>query len=326
MRDREPAIVADRLERRFGSFVAVDKISFQVAQGSVFGLLGANGAGKSTAIRMLCGLLEPSSGVARVAGIDVGADPEGVKRRIGYMSQKFSLYQDLTVRENGEFFGSLYGLQSPRGRKSLHPELERAFELTGITASGGVGSEAILDTLAGELSAGYRQRLALACAVAHRPGVLFLDEPTAGVDPLARRVFWDLIYAIAEAGTAVLVTTHYLDEAEYCSVVTMMRDGRIVATGKPGDLKKERFPGTVAEIECGDQDAVLSALRKIPAVEEASVFGPRVHAVLRVGATVDALRTELEAAGPGGLRLQAIEPSLEDAFIRIVSAKEEDRP
>jgi len=292
----------------------VDSVSFEVEAGRVFGLLGANGAGKSTVIRMLCGLLAPSGGRARVAGLDVAADPEGVKRRIGYMSQKFSLYGDLTVRENAEFFASLYDVPSD----TMGTAIRRAFEQTGLSGSGG---ETFEDTLARDLSAGYRQRLALACAIVHGPRVLFLDEPTAGVDPAARRLFWDLIYGITEGGAAVLVTTHYLDEAEYCSVVTLMRDGRIVAAGRPSDLKRESFPGIVVEIECRRNDLALKALKSEPEIEEAAVFGLRIHAALAPGYSLDRLLALLERADADVLRIEETEPSLEDAFIKIVSSE-----
>lgn len=312
------AIVADGLEKRFGDFVAVDRISFEAPAGSVFGLLGANGAGKSTAIRMLCGLLAPSGGRAVVAGIDVSADPEAVKRRIGYMSQKFSLYEDLTVRENAEFFSSLYGVGGGRRGKEMDSALGRAFELTGLIGSG-QGSASLEKTLAGDLSAGYRQRLALACAVAHRPKVLFLDEPTAGVDPLARRLFWDLIYTIVDDGATVLVTTHYLDEAEYCSTVTLMRDGRIVASGSPGELKRANFPGPLLEVQCGAPRRALEALQADASVEEAAMFGTRVHVALAAGASEERVASLLRKAGAEPSSMERIEPSLEDAFIKIVS-------
>jgi ABC-2 type transport system ATP-binding protein len=307
------AIVVEDLVKRFGSFVAVDGISFAASEGSVFGLLGANGAGKSTAIRMLCGLLEPSSGRARVAGFDVADDPEGVKRSIGYMSQRFSLYEDLTVIENLRFFGGLYGVPDRR----LASEAARVLELTGIA-----GRE---DSLAGELPGGFRQRLALGCALLHAPKVLFLDEPTAGVDPLARRRFWDIIYSVAESGSTVLVTTHYLDEAEYCGTVTLMHAGRIVARGSPAALKAERFPGAMMEVGCDDPEAALKALAADARVEEASLFGARLHAALapglgdREGAGEEHIRSVLASSGLSASSVERIPPSLEDVFIRVIS-------
>jgi ABC-2 type transport system ATP-binding protein len=302
------AIVVEGLTKRFGSFVAVDGISFSVPEGQVFGLLGANGAGKSTAIRMLCGLLEPSAGRASVAGLDVARDPDGVKRSIGYMSQRFSLYEDLSVAQNISFFGGLYGLSE----EALAEASARALATTGLS-----GREL---SLAGELPGGFRQRLALACAVLHEPKVLFLDEPTAGVDPLARRMFWDIIYEVASSGSTVLVTTHYLDEAEYCGVVTLMHSGRIVASGSPAVLKAERFPGTMAEIECERADEALAALEAAPGVEEAALFGSRLHAALAPGFDVAAVEAALARAGFGDARARTIPPSLEDVFIRVIAS------
>jgi ABC-2 type transport system ATP-binding protein len=302
------AIEVELLTKRFGGFVAVDGISFSVPEGQVFGLLGANGAGKSTAIRMLCGLLEPSSGRASVSGIDVARDPDGVKRSIGYMSQRFSLYEDLTVAQNLAFFGGLYGLSE----KALAAAAARALGVTGLS-----GREL---SLAGELPGGFRQRLALACAVLHAPKVLFLDEPTAGVDPLARRMFWDIIYEVASAGSTVLVTTHYLDEAEYCGVVTLMHSGRIVAAGSPAELKAERFPGTMAEIECERADQALAALEAAPGVEEAALFGSRLHAALAPGFGVAAVEAALARAGFVDARARTVLPSLEDVFIRVIAS------
>lgn len=307
------AISVDSLVKRFGSFVAVDGISFAVPEASVFGLLGANGAGKSTAIRMLCGLLEPSGGSARVAGIDVAKDPEGVKRSIGYMSQRFSLYEDLTVIENMRFFAGLYGVPS----RKAGSEAERVLALTALA-----GRE---DSLAGELPGGFRQRLALGCALLHAPRVLFLDEPTAGVDPLARRRFWDIIYAVAESGSTVLVTTHYLDEAEYCGRVTLMHAGRIVAEGSPAELKADRFPGAMIEVDCDESDQTLKALSADSRVEEASLFGSRVHAALAPGLggnddyLVELVGSMLASRGLTARSVTRIAPSLEDVFIRVIS-------
>jgi ABC-2 type transport system ATP-binding protein len=314
------AISVEGLVKRFGGFTAVDGISFDVPVGTVFGLLGANGAGKSTAIRMLCGLLAPSAGRARVAGIDVAADPEGVKRCIGYMSQRFSLYEDLTVVENMRFFAGLYGLS---GRKA-EGECARVLDLTGLS-----GREA---SLAGELPGGFRQRLALGCALLHSPRVLFLDEPTAGVDPLARRRFWDIIYAVAESGSTVLVTTHYLDEAEYCGTVTLMHAGRIVARGSPAGLKAERFPGAMVEIDCDRPDEALAALAAEPLVEETSLFGSKLHVALAPGlgaaegAYESLVREALAAKGLSARSIERIPASLEDVFIRVISESSAGAP
>jgi ABC-2 type transport system ATP-binding protein len=302
------AIEVEGLTKRFGGFVAVDGISFSVPEGQVFGLLGANGAGKSTAIRMLCGLLEPSSGRASVAGVDVARDPEAVKRSIGYMSQRFSLYEDLTVAQNIAFFGGLYGLSEARVEEAS----ARALATTGLAGREG--------SLAGDLPGGFRQRLALACAVLHAPKVLFLDEPTAGVDPLARRKFWDIIYEVAASGSTVLVTTHYLDEAEYCGVVTLMHSGRIVASGSPAELKAERFPGSMVEIDCARPDDALGELKGLEGVEEAALFGSRVHAALAPGMESSAILASLARAGVEGARVESVPPSLEDVFIRVIKS------
>ncbi len=221
----ENTIEVVSLTKKFGSFTAVDGISFSISKGEVFGFLGPNGAGKTTTIRMLCGLLDPTSGKAAVAGLDVKSQPEEIKGVIGYMSQKFSLYEDLTVSENLEFYSGVYGV--PRGKMAeRHKEIYKLTELEGQEKN-----------LTVNLAGGFRQRLALACAIVHRPKVLFLDEPTAGVDPVHRRSFWDLIYRLADDGVTVLVTTHYMDEAEYCNRLAMIYDGRIIAIGNPGELK-----------------------------------------------------------------------------------------
>jgi ABC-2 type transport system ATP-binding protein len=231
-----PAIEATNLTRRFGDFVAVDAITLSVARGEVFGFLGANGAGKTTAIRMLIGLLAPSDGDATVAGANIRTDPAGVRRRIGYMSQRFSLYDDLTVRENVELYGTIYGLTSAEVRTRMDELLARI----GLTES--------RDTLVRQLPLGWKQELALMVALLHRPEVVFLDEPTGGVDPITRRRFWELIYATAAAGTTVLVTTHYLDEAEYCDRLSIMVDGRIAAMGTPAEVRAQVGVATLDEV------------------------------------------------------------------------------
>jgi len=303
------AIVAEGLSRRFGSFLAVDGVTFTVPAGSVFGLLGANGAGKSTTIRMLCGLLAPSAGRAIVAGFDVATEAESIKRSIGYMSQKFSLYEDLTVGENIDFFSGLYGIRKGQGRA----ERERVLELTGLSDRP--------RELARDLPVGFRQRLALGCSLLHKPRVLFLDEPTAGVDPAARRMFWDIIYDLTSGGSTVLVTTHYLDEAEYCSTVTLMRDGAIVASGSPSELKTVHYPGLLLEIECDRPELVLASLTGAEGIETVSLFGTRVHAGLAPGRKAADVEALLAASGVGPVRLQVGRPSLEDVFIRVVSSK-----
>ena len=232
----EPAVVAHELTRVFGDFTAVDRITFDVRAGEVFGFLGANGAGKTTAIRMLTGLLAPSSGAARVAGVDVAQDPDEVKRRIGYMSQRFALYDDLTVQENVAFFGAVYGLS----RREISERRTRML--------GRLGAESLARERVGKLPLGWKQKLAFAVALLHEPEVVFLDEPTGGVDPVTRRQFWELIYAAAARGTTVFVTTHYMDEAEYCDRVSIMVDGRIAALGSPRELKSQFAAPTIDEV------------------------------------------------------------------------------
>ena len=231
----ESAIVVEGLSKRFGSFIALDGVSFQVARGEIMGFLGPNGAGKSTLIRILCGLLHPTAGSARVAGIDVAADPEAVRRRIGYMSQKFSLYEDLSVAENLRFFGGIYGVTD----KDIDARLHYAIDMAGLA-----GRE---DALVANLAGGWKQRLALGAAILHRPSVLFLDEPTSGVDPASRRRFWDLIHTLGGEGVSVLVSTHYMDEAEYCHRIALINRGRLIALGTPAEIKEQaRLVGAVA--------------------------------------------------------------------------------
>ncbi len=236
MEKNEPVVAARGLTRVFGDFKAVDGIDFTVFRGEIFGFLGANGAGKTTTIRILTGLLSPSSGVCTVDGIDVGRDPEAVKRRIGYMSQKFSLYEDLTVAENLEFFGGVYGLSNGR-LKSRRDEIMARLEMTGMSSR-----------RTSTLPLGWKQRLALASALIHEPGVVFLDEPTGGVDPISRRNFWAMINELASAGTTVFVTTHYMDEAEYCGRISIMDAGRIIALGSPVELKNKYSKDSVDDV------------------------------------------------------------------------------
>ena len=299
------AIEVRGLTRRFGAFVAVNDVSFDVRAGEIFGFLGSNGAGKSTTIRMLCGLLRPTSGTATVGGIDVGKDPEAVKRRIGYMSQRFSLYENLTVDENIQFFGGVYGLD----RERLAARREFVLEMAGLR-----GREA---TLTRTLSGGWRQRLALGCAILHEPPIVFLDEPTGGVDPLSRRQFWRLIDQLSKAGVAVLVTTHYLDEAEHCQRIAIIQAGRLAALGTVAELKQTFAGRPIVELHAAPPVEAMQALDAMPEVEKTSIFGTAVHAVLRT------------AAGPGGAGLPAargglevsscalVEPSLEDVFLDV---------
>ncbi len=309
-----PAIELDALTKRFGAFTAVDRVSMSVEKGEIFGFLGANGAGKSTAIRMLCGLLTPTAGTGRVLGIDVAQDPEGVKRRIGYMSQRFSLYDDLSVLQNLRFFGGVYGLRGARAR-----ERERwAIKMADLT-----GKE---HRLTGELPGGWKQRLALACAVLHEPRVVFLDEPTSGVDPISRRRFWALIDEMSDQGVTVFVTTHYLDEAEYCHRLALIHAGRLVALGTVGEFKEVFSGRAVLEVSAPRLSDALELIGEQDWALETSVFGTRVHVVVLDG---DEGRRQiaslLDEQGNSAMSIEHIVPSLEDVFIHHVEAEEARR-
>jgi len=304
-----PAIVVNELTRTFGAFTAVDHVSFQVEEGEIFGFLGANGAGKSTTIRMLCGLLRPSSGSATVGGVDVARDPEAVKRRIGYMSQRFSLYEPLTVDQNIRFFGGVYGL----ARDEFEERRAFVLEMAGLK-----GRE---NTLTRDLAGGWRPRLALGCAILHRPPIVFLDEPTGGVDPLSRRHFWDLIGELSREGVTVLVTTHYLDEAEHCHRIAIIHAGQLAALGTASALK-QRFAGRpIIELTADQPVDAMEALEALPQVEKTSLFGTAVHAVLRSEAVnADVLRAELARAGQAVHSATRVAPSLEDVFLDVVES------
>ena len=301
------AISVSNLTRRFGAFTAVDHLSFDVEPGEIFGFLGANGAGKSTTIRMLCGLLEPTEGTALVGGVDVARDPESVKRRIGYMSQRFSLYEMLTVDQNIRFFGGIYGLTGTAF------EERRAFVLKMA------GLEGRERTRTSDLAGGWRQRLALGCAILHKPPIVFLDEPTGGVDPLSRRQFWDLIGELSRDGVTVLVTTHYLDEAEHCHRIAVIHAGKLAALGTASALKGRFADRPIVEIQTSDPVAAMTALDALPEVEKTSLFGTAVHAVLRPGvADVAAVEAALERGGQTVTSASRVSPSLEDVFLDVV--------
>ena len=307
MRD-EAAVLVDGLSKLFGEFVAVDQVSFQVRKEEVFGFLGPNGAGKTTTIKMLAGLLLPSSGRGEVAGFDIMSQTEEIKRSIGYMSQLFSLYADLTVEENIAFFSGLYGVPKAKRRQRR----DWVLEMAGLTAQ--------QKRLTGELSLGWKQRLALGCAVLHEPPILFLDEPTSGVDPISRRRFWELIYTLAEAGTTVFVTTHYMEEAEYCHRLALMNRGQLIALDTPARLR-ELMGEPLLEVRTDDGPRSVELLRDLPAVVQAGMFGRTAHVTVKDAALA---RAEIERAlHAGGLSLAGIEeiaPSLEDVFISLVEA------
>jgi len=303
-----PAIVVERLGKRFGDFDALSDVSFDVAPGEVMGFLGPNGAGKSTLIRILCGLLRPSSGHARVAGIDVVQDPEAVRRRIGYMSQKFSLYDDLSVVENLRFFGGVYGVP-PR---ELADRVQGAVQMAALTGRENVA--------AGMLAGGWKQRLALGCAILHRPQVLFLDEPTSGVDPGSRRRFWGLIHDLAAQGVSVLVSTHYMDEAEYCMRVALIAAGTLIALGAPHELKQQSAGGTLLEVASADTARALEIATAVPGINDAAVYGSAVHATSMKADAVGQMLSALRAGGLPEARVRAIAPSMEDMFVHLVQA------
>ncbi len=310
---RGPAvIVVDHLVKRFGAFTSVDDLSLSVREGEVFGLLGSNGAGKTTAIRVLCGLLAPTSGQAHVLGIDVAKDPEALKHRIGYMTQRFSLYDDLTVLQNLRFFGGVYGLTGAAMRER---------EAWAVQTAGLQGKE---DLITRSLPGGWKQRLALACAVLHGPRVVFLDEPTGGVDPISRRRFWTLIDQMAGEGITLIVTTHYLDEAERCDRIALMHAGRLVAHGSVAELK-EVFAGRVLlEVACPRPLDAQFLLEKEPGVREASVFGTRLHVVVTdEGAGRQVVGDALARENFAPISIERIVPSLEDVFIHCIEAEEE---
>ncbi len=300
------AVRAGGLTRRFGSFTAVDSVTFDVAAGEVFGFLGPNGAGKTTTIKMLNGLLTPSGGTAVVAGHDVVADRRGLKRDIGYMSQLFSLYLDLTVEENIELFAGLYEVRGERFRERRDWVLSMS------------GLEEARRRRTGQLPLGWKQRLALGCAVLHEPPVLFLDEPTSGVDPAARRAFWDMIYGLAEHGTTVLVSTHYMEEAEYCGRVALMHRGRLIALDRPAALRAS-LSEPILELRTPDAARAVEALAGADGVVEAAMFGRRVHVAAEEEARARAsIRRVLSEAGLELERVDRIEPSLEDVFVSLV--------
>jgi ABC-2 type transport system ATP-binding protein len=302
-----PAIVVEDLVKRFGDFTAVDHISFQVERGSIIGFLGPNGAGKSTTIRMLCGLLQPSGGRAFVSGIDVAKDPETVREHIGYMSQKFSLYGDLTVEENLKFFGGIY-----RVSKKILPERIRF----AITMAGLEGRE---DSLVSTLAGGWKQRLALGCAILHRPPILFLDEPTSGVDPESRRRFWELIHSLSEEGVTIVVSTHYMDEAEYCNTIALINRGRLLTLESPTALKKRNLGGDLLSVECGDIGKTINLLEGQPGILDIAAFGNAVHILVDPAKILPRnLEDRLSAAGISVIRISPIEPSIDDVFVRMV--------
>ena len=308
------SIEVKNLTKKFGKFTSVDSISFDVKAGEVFGFLGANGAGKSTTIRMLCGILEPTSGDATVGGFSVIKEPDEIKKSIGYMSQKFSLYNDLTVAENIRFFGSVYGIFNSKLEDRRNWVLKMA------------GLEGRENTLTQNLSTGFKQRLALGCAVIHEPKIVFLDEPTGGVDPISRRNFWDFINELSNNGTTVFVTTHYLDEAEFCNRIMMIDAGKIIAGGSPKELKTNYLKNPILEIECDRIDEAMQIIDKIPWLKKAAYFGKYLHVMISEvnphstaeETTDDIKRILTDENGINVTRIDRIVPSLEDVFVNLL--------
>lgn len=308
-------VIVKDLERRFGSFVAVRRISFEIGQGEIFGFLGPNGAGKSTTIRMLCGLLAPTGGGGTVAGFDIRKEAEKIKAHIGYMSQRFSLYEDLTVEENIDFYSGIYRIPGEKAKERKQWVVEMA------------GLEQHCHTLAGHLASGWKQRLALGCAILHEPPILFLDEPTSGVDPNSRRRFWDLIYELSSRGITVFVTTHYLDEAEHCDRIGLIYRGQLIASGSPESLKKEQRQGNILEVLCARPPDALEELEKADGVITAALFGKGLHVVVEdADAIAPAIRSLLEQRGYPVARIEKIIPSLEDVFVALIEAYDQEHP
>lgn len=301
------AITTDNLTKRFGDLMAVDHISMSIMEGEIYGFLGPNGSGKSTTIRMLCGLMDPSEGTGSVLGYDIRKEPEQIKQNIGYMSQRFSLYEDMTVAENLDFYASIYGLAGSTKRERMTDMVAMA-NLTGREKQ-----------LAGTLSGGWKQRLALGCSIIHRPRVLFLDEPTAGVDPVSRRDFWDLIYHIAEQGTTIMVTTHYMDEADQCHTLGFIYNGRIIAHGTPPEIKANEMRGQVVEIACEDIVGVFEVLKGTEEFSNVTRYGVFLHVVVDdAEAAVPKIRQLLAEKNLAVSKIERTAPSIEDVFVSLV--------
>jgi len=306
------AVIVKDLEKRFGSFIAVNRVSFEVQKGEIFGFLGPNGAGKSTTIRMLTGILAPTGGTGTVAGFDVRTEAEKIKAHIGYMSQKFSLYEDLTVEENIDFYSGIYRI--PQAKKKERKEW--VIEMAGLQER--------RHSRTGILSGGWKQRLAFGCAILHEPPIIFLDEPTAGVDPVSRRQFWDLIYELSGKGVTTFVSTHYMDEAEYCNRIGLIYRGELIAIGSPDTLKTEFMQEEVLEVLCERPQDAMDGIEKLPGVKEVALFGKGLHVVAEdAGSAASDIRDLLGAAAS----VEKIAPSLEDVFVSLIEARDRaDQP
>jgi ABC-2 type transport system ATP-binding protein len=314
-KENNRAVLVKDLEKRFGCFVAVNRISFQVPQGQIFGFLGPNGAGKSTTIRMLCGILAPSGGTGTVAGFDIRSEAEQIKSHIGYMSQRFSLYEDLTVEENIDFYSGIYRI--PREKK-----LERKEWVIEMAAL-----QDHRHSKTAILSGGWKQRLALGCAILHEPPILFLDEPTSGVDPISRRQFWELIYELSGKGVTVFVTTHYMDEAEYCDRLGLIYRGELIASGTPEALKNEFMQEDVLEIDCPNPHEAMGEIARIDGVKEVALFGKSLHAVVEDSeSAIASIKKILREQGDPRYGVEKIPPSLEDVFVSLIEGRDQAEP
>jgi ABC-2 type transport system ATP-binding protein len=309
--ENNKAVVVEGLEKRFGRFVAVNRISFEVKSGEIFGFLGPNGAGKSTTIRMLCGILAPTAGKGMVAGHDIFTEAEKIKAGIGYMSQKFSLYEDLTVEENIDFYSGIYRIAPEKRRERKEWVLEMA------------GIKDRRDWRTSVLSGGWKQRLAIGCAILHEPSVIFLDEPTSGIDPISRRRFWNLIYELAAKGVTIFVTTHYMDEAEYCERIGLIYRGDLISVGTPEQLKAQSMQEKVLEVHCNEPVRAMEEIEKLDAVKDVALFGKGLHVVAySAESAAKAISETLSAKGFSLGRLEAITPSLEDVFVSLIETRD----
>ncbi|MBI5603732.1 MAG: ABC transporter ATP-binding protein [Deltaproteobacteria bacterium] len=309
--NNDKAVVVKDLERRFGSFLAVNRVSFEVERGEIFGFLGPNGAGKSTTIRILCGILAPSRGAGTVAGFDIVKEAEKIKAHIGYMSQKFSLYEDLTVEENINFYAGIYNI--PEAKKKERKEW--VIDMAGLKEH--------RNSRTALLSGGWKQRLALGCAILHEPPIIFLDEPTSGVDPISRRRFWDLIYELSGKGVTVFVTTHYMDEAEYCDRIGLIYRGELIALGTPEILKTRLMQEEILDLQSDRPQEAMAAIEKVAGVKEAALFGKGIHVVVEdVDSTVGVIKQTLMDQAIKVLAIEKIVPSLEDVFVSLIEARD----
>ena len=309
--DSTNAVIVKDLERRFGDFIAVNRVSFEVSKGEIFGFLGPNGAGKSTTIRMLCGILSPTGGTGSVAGFNIRTEPEKIKAHIGYMSQKFSLYEDLTVEENIDFYSGIYRIPAEKKNERKEWVIEMA------------GLQEHRNSRTGVLSGGWKQRLALGCAILHEPPVIFLDEPTSGVDPISRRQFWDLIYELSGEGVTVFVTTHYMDEAEYCDRIGLIYRGELIAIGTPDTLKTEYMQEDILEVMCERPQDAMEGIEKIPDIKEVALFGKGLHVVTEEAESAMESITDLLVKQDYELtRIEKIIPSMEDVFVSLIEARD----